>query len=167
MTEILDIVNDKDEVIGQEERLIVHQKQLLHRYVHVLIVRSDGNLVIQQRHPKVTNYPSTFDASAGEHVRSGESYLDAAMRGLTEELGIETKVRFLAKIQNCLNPAIENMIGELFIGHHDGPYHPQVLEISRLEFMTIEELDFILGRYPYLICDNFKPSISAFMNANR
>lgn len=162
MDEIIDVIDEQDKVIRQEKSSIIHRENLLHRYAHVIIIKSDNRIVVQQRHHNMKNYPNTFDASVGEHVSSGETYYDAAMRGLEEEIGIKTQIKFLAKIENRIQPEIENMLGELFIGHYDGPYHPQDNEISRLEFMTISELSFILERYPYLICDNFKPAIEAY-----
>lgn len=162
MDELVDIVNNQDRVIGQAKMAEAHQKQLLHRYSHVIIVRSDDRLVIQKRHPEMKSYPGTFDASVGEHVSAGESYLQAAMRGLPEEIGIKTEIEFIARIENRINPRVENMLGELFVGYHDGPYEPQESEIETLELLTLKELNSILENSPNLICDNFKPAIKAY-----
>jgi isopentenyldiphosphate isomerase len=43
--EIFDVVNERDEVVGQAPRSEVHAKKLLHRAVHVLVFNARGQLV--------------------------------------------------------------------------------------------------------------------------
>ena len=88
MDEFLDIVSDQDEVIGLESRAIIHQTGLQHRCVHIFLFTRDGRLLIQKRSPARSAYPSAWDGSVSEHVKAGESYAEAAARGLKEELGV-------------------------------------------------------------------------------
>ena len=87
--ELLDIVNDSDEVTGQAMRSVVHQQGLWHRGVHVFLFNEQGEMLIQKRSADRANSPSLWDCSVSEHVKAGESYLEAAMRGLKEEMGVE------------------------------------------------------------------------------
>jgi len=48
MEEIFDVVNNRDEVIDQKPRSVVHQQDLLHRAIHVLVFHSDGSLFLQK-----------------------------------------------------------------------------------------------------------------------
>ena len=86
--ELLDVVNDTDKVLTQEMRSVVHQRGLLHRGIHVFLVTSDGQLLIQQRGRHKEAFPLALDCSVSEHVKAGENYRQAAHRGLAEELGI-------------------------------------------------------------------------------
>jgi isopentenyldiphosphate isomerase len=86
--ERLDIVNDDDLVTGQEMRAVVHQRGLQHRGIHVFLVTPEGELLVQQRGRHRELCPLALDCSVSEHVKAGESYSEAAARGLAEELGI-------------------------------------------------------------------------------
>jgi 16S rRNA (adenine1518-N6/adenine1519-N6)-dimethyltransferase len=86
--ELLDVVNDTDTVITQEMRSVVHQHGLLHRGIHVFLVTAEGQLLVQQRGKQQKPFPLALDCSVSEHVKAGEKYLQAARRGLAEELGL-------------------------------------------------------------------------------
>lgn len=88
--EIFDVVNDHDEVIGQERRSEVHRRGLRHRAVHVLVFNSKGELFLQKRSMLKDTFPGAWDSSASGHVDSGESYDACAVRELWEELGWKT-----------------------------------------------------------------------------
>ena len=49
---MFDVVNDRDEVIGQEPRPEVHRLGLRHRAVHVLVFNSRGEVFLQKRSMK-------------------------------------------------------------------------------------------------------------------
>ena len=50
--EIFDVVNDRDEVIGQKSRSEIHRLKLNHRAVHVLVFNARGELFLQKRSMK-------------------------------------------------------------------------------------------------------------------
>lgn len=164
MNDLIDIVNEADEVVGQASVHEAHREGLLHRYVHVMLVDGQGRIVCQQRCKGMRNGPLTFDASVGEHVELGESYEDAAYRGLEEELSITERIPLtdVGVIRNNQNLAVENMIGRLFVGNYDGPLQYQESEVERLEMMTLDELNHVAERFPYMICSNFVTSIQLF-----
>ena len=87
--ELFDVVNEEDVVIGQELRSIVHQRGLWHRGVHVLLFTREGKLLVQQRSKNRPHAPLALDCSVSEHVKAGEDYLTAAMRGMKEEMNVE------------------------------------------------------------------------------
>ena len=47
--EIFDVVNERDEVVGQAARSEVHRRKLKHRAVHVLVFNSRGEVFLQKR----------------------------------------------------------------------------------------------------------------------
>lgn len=103
--EILDVINDKDEVIGQEMRSTVHQHGLLHRGVHVFLVTPGRKLIVQQRSIRCHNSPLALDCSLSEHVKSGENYHQAALRGLEEEMGLrDVSLQPLVKFKLIYGP---------------------------------------------------------------
>src|SRR5688572_24288242 len=85
--EIFDIVNEKDEVIGQLPRREVHRQGLRHRAVHVLVFNARGEVFLQKRSMTKDNFPGTWDSSAAGHLDTGEAYDACALREVKEELG--------------------------------------------------------------------------------
>lgn len=89
MTEMLDIVNEHDEVIGQAERTEVHQKGLLCRMVYVYFYTPDGHIILQKRSLSKASHPGKLTTTMSGHVSSGQSYIEAAVRETQEETGIQ------------------------------------------------------------------------------
>jgi isopentenyldiphosphate isomerase len=89
VAEIFDVVNERDEVIGQKPRDEVHRLGLMHRAVHVLVFNSRGEVFLQKRSMKKDRQPGLWDSSASGHVDSGEDYDACAVRELGEEIGLQ------------------------------------------------------------------------------
>ncbi len=72
-----------------------------HLVVHIWIVSSSGQLLIQKRSKEKKLMPGEWAATGGSAI-SGESSLNAAKRELAEELGIkarENELRFIKRIK--------------------------------------------------------------------
>lgn len=95
-SELFDVVDAEDRVIGQATRREVHSKGLLHRSVHILVFNEAGELFLQKRAKTKDENPGFWDTSAAGHVSAGDDYWVTAHRELEEELGIrETLTPFL------------------------------------------------------------------------
>ena len=86
--EIFDVVDSEDMVIGKASRLQVHDNDLMHRSVHILVFNSSGSLFLQKRAMIKDESPGLWDSSAAGHVESGEDYISCAKRELNEELSL-------------------------------------------------------------------------------
>lgn len=105
---ILDVVNEKDKVIGSIKRTDVHRLGLLHREVHVWMFDEDLNIIFQKRglHRQTAGL---LDATVGGHVDKGENYLAAAIRETKEETGISVSssdLIFLKKLRGKPDPSL-------------------------------------------------------------
>lgn len=89
MSEILDIVNEHDEVVGQAERDEVHRVGLVCRLVYVCFYTADGKVILQKRSLTKKNDPGRLTTTVSGHVGSGQTYLEAAVRETFEETGVE------------------------------------------------------------------------------
>ncbi len=140
--ELLDVVNDTDEVESQSMRSVVHEQGLLHRGVHVLLFTPEGELLIQKRSADRSQYASLWDCSVSEHVKAGESYHEAAQRGLQEELGI-TGVDLQPLVKFKLNYGRnDNEISVVFEGRTvPTEMHPDPIEIESIHWLSLEELN--------------------------
>lgn len=88
--ELLDIVNEDDEVIGQKLRSEIYNKKLTNfRVVNAFIQNDQGQLWIPRRSSYKRLFPLCLDASMGGHVSAGESYQEALRREIMEELRID------------------------------------------------------------------------------
>jgi len=136
--EIFDIVDENNKVIGQETRSKAHSTGLFHRSVHILLFNSKGQIFIQKRVASKKIHPNKWDFSTAEHMKPGETYEQAAIRGAKEELGIDVKV---TKIQ-------DTHIGITKVGNHiyDREFIQSFKAISD-EKITIDPTEVAEGRF--------------------
>lgn len=139
--ELLDIVNDQDVVVGQEMRSVVHQKGLQHRGVHVFLFSDDGKMLIQKRSADRASSPSMLDCSVSEHIKAGESYLEAAIRGMKEEMGVEgIELKPLVTIKMEYGPN-DNEISRIYQGKvNPAEVRFDPVEISEITYMGLEDI---------------------------
>jgi isopentenyl-diphosphate delta-isomerase len=98
MTEYLWRIDEDDNPIDKVTREEAHEKGLLHRCVHVFVFNDKGELYVGQRSSEKEKLGGYWDALS-EHVEYGESYEEAALRGLTEEYDIrinEEELKFVS-----------------------------------------------------------------------
>jgi isopentenyldiphosphate isomerase len=91
--ELLDVVDKNDNVIGtiwrNESYSLNETKAGFIRAATALIQKDNGDVWIPRRTADKRIAPNGLDSSMQEHVGSGESYLEATIRGFKEELNIE------------------------------------------------------------------------------
>lgn len=86
----MDIVNQKDEVIGKKLRSEIYaEKSSRFRVVNAFLKNSEGRLWIPRRTATKSIFPLCLDFSMGGHVESGETYEKTFKRELLEELNID------------------------------------------------------------------------------
>lgn len=146
--EIFDVVNERDEVIGQQSRSVVHRLGLRHRAVHVLVFNARGDIFLQKRSLQKECFPGAWDSSASGHLGAGETYDACAVRELDEELGLRAKqppVR-LFKIDACAETGQEFVW--VYRCQSEGPFmlHPE--EIERGDWFNIDYVTSWIGRSP-------------------
>jgi isopentenyldiphosphate isomerase len=150
--ELLDIVNEDNHVIGQEKREIVHRSGQWHRGVHLFLFTPDRRLLVQRRSHAQDTFPGALDCSVSEHLKVGESYREGALRGLREELGLDTiDPSRLLRFKMNYGPG-DNMINELYEGILDTEtFAFNRHEIAQIAFHTLPELEEMLaaGQVPF------------------
>lgn len=133
--EQFDVVDENDEVIAVKPRTEVHQKELLHRAVHILVFNRHHELLLQKRSAWKDREPSKWDSSAAGHLEPGETYAAAAVRETGEELGIRPELTRLGKIRACSNTGQEFV--EVFTARHDGPFIAPPSEVEETLFLPM------------------------------
>lgn len=86
-SELVDIIDSNNQIIGQTTKVEAHAKGLLHRTVISEIVKPNGQwLLVKQAGDRQD--PGQYVSPVGGHVKAGESELDALAREAEEEAGI-------------------------------------------------------------------------------
>lgn len=98
MSEILDVINEQDEVIGQAERDEVHRMGLLCRLIYVCFYTPNGDIILQKRRLTKKNDPGKLTTAVSGHVAAGQTYLEAALRETFEETGMEIEASELINL---------------------------------------------------------------------
>lgn len=139
MEKQVDLINNKDKVIGQAGIDYVHKKLLLHRAVHIFIINSEGKLFCRQRSFKKKIYPGYWSTSVGKHVLSDHTYKQTANEALKNTLGITCKLNKIGKIK--IQDNIENEITMLFVGYSSKKmkFNPDQIEDGK--FLTINKIE--------------------------
>jgi isopentenyl-diphosphate Delta-isomerase len=105
--ESFSIVNSKDEhmlvIFGKEN---LHKNGGYHRAVHILI-EVFGGLFVLQKKAKGTENAGKWSSAVSGHVRYNESYEEAAMREMEEELGLKIEKKDLHRIAK-IKPSADN-----------------------------------------------------------
>ncbi len=154
--ELFDIVNDEDVVTGQQMRSVAHQLGLQHRGVHIFLFAPDGRMLVQKRSADRAQYASLLDCSVSEHVKAGESYLDAAIRGMKEEMGVEgIEIKPLVKFRMNYGPN-DNEISTLYEGVVDpATVRFDPVEIAEVHYYSLDELRAMIEQDSTMFCSWF------------
>jgi isopentenyl-diphosphate delta-isomerase type 1 len=146
--EIFDVVDERDEVIGQKPRSEVHRLGLMHRAVHVLVFNSRGEVFLQKRSMKKDRQPGLWDSSASGHLDSGETYDACAARELQEEIGLRLAAapRRLFKLAASAETDQEHVWA--YRCEAEGPFtlHPE--EIERGDWFSSEAVNRWMAERP-------------------
>lgn len=148
---MLDILDENGIATGETmDRKEVHTTGLWHRCVHIWVMNSSRELLLQKRSIKARHHPGQWEASASGHVSAGESKLEAAVKELSEEVGInadpsefifidEIKVR----VDRGDNTGTNNHIDDIYLLEHDVAAEDVVFqkeEVDSVEFVPWREL---------------------------
>jgi isopentenyldiphosphate isomerase len=128
--EIFDVVNERDEVVGQAPRREVHARGLRHRAIHVLVFNARGEVFLQKRSQLKDTARGKWDSSSSGHLEAGEDYDACAVRELREEIGLIAAAppRRVFKLDACLETGWE--FCWIYRCEHEGPFtlHPEEIE---------------------------------------
>lgn len=146
LDELFETLDDSGSPTGSAPRSRVHREGLWHRAANVFLFRSDGRLIVQQRHRDKDVCPGTWDLSAAEHLKPGETYEQGALRGLREELGVENVVLepigdvAQARLDIADKGIKDYELQQTFLGVFDGELRPDPSEVNAVDIVALSEL---------------------------
>lgn len=147
----MDIVDESDGVIGSATVGECLSKGILHRAVAVLVVRTSGSVLLQQRSVNDDWHPGLWTVSCTGHVRKGETYEAAGRRELQEELGLQAHIQARSKhrippIRE--GPLVENEWVQLFVTRTESAVSIDPVEVEAVREVGPSELGALISRGP-------------------
>lgn len=99
MDELIDILDSNGNYTGEScLKSVAHQHGFFHATVHIWLYTKDEKVLLQQRAPTKKVFPNLWDISVAGHIGSGEKVLEAALREVYEEIGLQLEEKDLIKI---------------------------------------------------------------------
>jgi len=107
--EYLDVIDESNEVIGKKPRKVVHEKRLRHRTVMFFVISPEGKILVTKRSDNKDFFPGYWSIVLGGHVKSGESYEEALMLEMQEELGTKGEYEKIGSFIKDIEEEIEHV----------------------------------------------------------
>ncbi|MEU2561075.1 NUDIX domain-containing protein [Streptomyces longispororuber] len=98
--ELVERVDAQDRVLGVVRRWDAVREGWLHRVALVVCRDGQGRFLVHRRAEQLTRFPGHYELGVGGAAGVGESYEDAAVRELREELGAAATVRLRFRFLN-------------------------------------------------------------------
>ena len=143
MPEYILTVDEKDKVIGKEEKIKVHREGKLHRAFSIFVFNSKGKLLLQKRAKSKYHSGGLWTNTCCSHQRDGETLEKAVHRRLKEEMGFDCELKevftftYRVKFDDGLS---ENEYDHVFFGKFDGKPDPNPDEVDDWKWVSLEEL---------------------------
>lgn len=153
--EIFDVVDATDCIVGQRSRAEIHLRNLRHRAVHIFIFNAREQLFLQKRSWNKDTAPGRWSSSCAGHVDAGESYDQAAVRELAEELGIAgAHPEKLLKLEACPETGSE-FVWLYRLQYNGEPLQLNPDEISCGQWLSSEDIEKQIITSPNLFAPSF------------
>lgn len=120
LKDFIEVVNESGKTLQILPYKDVFEKRLLRKCVQVIVINSEGELLLEKRKSDRHFFPNHWNACCSGFVAVGETIWEAARRELKEELGIDAELCFEGKFS--VSEGNDNSICYFFTARHDGPF---------------------------------------------
>lgn len=150
MTDIIYVDKD-DTVIGSGTIKNAIENGIIRRVSRILIFNAKGDVLLQRRGDTIS-YPGLWNDSASGHVDVGETYMEAALREMKEEMGIKgvtlTEVgKFYG--EELDGALIRKAFNTLYTGVFNGTLTPDPHEVSETKWISVVDLQKWIEERPH------------------
>ena len=151
MNEFLILVDEKNNPLGAQEKISVHEQGLLHRAFSVFIFNTRGELLLQQRADDKYHSAGLWTNTCCSHPRFGEDLDTAVKRRLNEEMGLICKTDYaFSFIYKAVfaNGLTEHEYDNVFIGITDDLPIIEKSEVKNWKYLCLQKLEIDIERHP-------------------
>ena len=144
--ELFETYDEVGRLLGLVPRNEVHRRGLWHRASNVFLFDTENHLYLQRRAAGKDVWPNAWDLSVGEHLQPGESFEQAAHRGLAEELSVYGVALIpLGEVaRGCIEIPAQQIrdfeLQQTFRGVYDGDIVPDPIEVAAVRRITLAAL---------------------------
>jgi len=153
------LVNEQDEIIGEMEKIEAHEKGVLHRAISVLIFNSEGEWLLQQRAGIKYHSPLLWSNTACTHPMKGEETKASAHRRLSEEMGMESELEKMFSFQyraELDRGMTEHELDHVFMGKTNDIPTINSDEVESYRYISTEDLQKEMDENPASFTEWFK-----------
>ncbi len=144
--EILPLVNENGNIIGQVPRSQAHNgSKLFHPVVHMHVISSNRAILLQKRSESKLIEPGKWDVAVGGHISFGETLEQALKKEAWEEIGLTDFSAKLLKTYSW-NSEIESELVYMFVTYDYRNYNIQSDEVDEARFWTKKQIENQLGQ---------------------
>lgn len=129
----------KPTVRSQPFRVLKYSKDMRISAFHTLIFNSRGELLLQRLGLTRNRNPGAWGSSVASYLFSSETYVQAALRRVAQELGISDFPLFPLGRTEMLDEGCLKFIS-VFQSFAEGPFHFDLSHIDRVEFVPIADI---------------------------
>ena len=151
-------VDEHNKKIGLRSRSEFKSGKYIHRSAHLLLFNSKREIVLQKRAPDKRVYPNQYTYSVSGAV-ANETPRECIEREMQEEIGISVPCTEILTYKNF--DEIEKTFNTLFEATSDEELKPDAREMTKLKWITLEELRDDLQKNP----EAYTPSMHNGMKA--
>jgi len=139
------LVNEDGEPIGTMAKLAAHEAPgRLHLAFSVVLYRSDGLVLLQQRAGTKYHFPLIWANSCCSHPRPGEDLVVSAERRVGEELGLACRLADVGTLTYravCpVSGLVEHEFDHVLVGEVEGDPVPDPAEVAALRWAVAADI---------------------------
>ena len=143
MDQYVILVNQEDEILGVEEKLVAHQEGLLHRAFSLIIFNENREMLLQRRAMGKYHSAGLWTNTCCSHPILSEDIEQTIHKRLQFEMGFDTKLEFAFSFSyksNFTNGLIEHELDYVYYGFYDGSPQINPNEVMDFKWASIEIL---------------------------
>lgn len=142
-TEEVVLVDENDRALGKMDKLLAHQRGVLHRAFSVFVFNEAGEMLMQRRAAGKYHSAGLWSNTCCSHPRPQEELEASAHRRLKEEMGfdcpLEHAFSFVYKTE-LENGLIEHELDHVLIGEWSGTPRPNPAEADEFAFLPADSV---------------------------
>ena len=150
MDELIDILDANGQFSGKTAlKSEAHKNGWFHKSVHIWLYTLDGKLLLQLRGKNKETFPLYWDVSVAGHIGAGESSISAAIREVSEEIGLQLLANNLTYLdtfftshthsENC----IDNEFHDVFIAQLNTPLTKLIKQESEVDDLALASINLL------------------------